>query len=59
MLNAGASPVFVKAIMGHSTSDLLGEGSRYLKHVSLKNKLEAMNMLRLGVDLGHLLPLTR
>jgi len=59
VLNAGASPVFVKAIMGHSTSDLLGEGSRYLKHVTLKNKLEAMNMLRLGVDLGHLLPSTR
>nr|WP_222533482.1 site-specific integrase [Azospirillum sp. 412522] len=56
ILNAGANPVFVKAIMGHSTSDLIGEGSRYLKHVTLKNKLEAMNMLKLGVDLGYLLP---
>ncbi|WP_319802069.1 site-specific integrase [Azospirillum fermentarium] len=56
ILNAGANPVFVKSIMGHSTSDLIGEGSRYLKNVTLKNKLEAMNMLKLGVDLGHLMP---
>ncbi|WP_049976257.1 site-specific integrase [Azospirillum sp. B506] len=59
VLNAGASPVFVKAVMGHGTAEILGEGSRYLKHVTLKNKLETMNMLRLGVDLGHLLPSTR